>query len=241
MSYRLTTTDGLAITGVGAEGSPAEFDPLGGNVGLSTPYIVFNPPPIEPEYPTLQQLFEDAPMYINGQRITCNLDGLTIGCGLAFASLSNGSAVPSDIVQFNNTVFGLGLGGSYVEIPGGSTGSGQATITNGTTVNGVVNVSSQSSTFIFVPSFSTISWNPRQTQQPRQQTQNISKKTLEKFHQAVDDALKALEKESCRNLFNRISRRHISVELPAAFRLRPLRQSLPEGGQKRQFFALHAD
>ncbi len=42
------------------------------------------------------------------------------------------------------------------------------------------------------------------SQQPRQQqTQNVSKKTLEKFDQAIDDALEALKKESCRNLFGK--------------------------------------
>ena len=172
LSYRSTTAAGTAITGGGAEGSPAELDPLGGNVGLSTPYLSFNNPPplIQPEYPSLFVRAEDAPMYVNGQQVSCSLDGLAVGCGMAFAALSNGSAVPSDVVQFNNTVFGLGLGGSYVEIPGGSSGGGQATISGGTTVSGTVNVFAQSSTFIFVPSYSTISWNTRQAQQPPPQT-----------------------------------------------------------------------
>jgi hypothetical protein len=39
LSYRSATKEGYDIYGEGGEGSPAELDPLGGNVGLSTPYI----------------------------------------------------------------------------------------------------------------------------------------------------------------------------------------------------------
>ena len=63
-------------TGDGGEGSPAELDPLGSNVGTSTPYfepLVYNP---GPEYPMLLSYFDDAPNYVNGQQQTCSLDGL---------------------------------------------------------------------------------------------------------------------------------------------------------------------
>lgn len=44
------------------------------------------------------------------------------------------------------------------------------------------------------------SWSPpQQTQQSR----NIKKDTIKKFEQAIDDALAALENESCRNLFGK--------------------------------------
>ncbi len=39
LSYRSTTTSGDAMMGQGTEGAPAELNPLGGNVGLSSPYL----------------------------------------------------------------------------------------------------------------------------------------------------------------------------------------------------------
>ncbi|MCA1638263.1 MAG: hypothetical protein LC768_08005, partial [Acidobacteria bacterium] len=60
MSYRSTMTDGSTISWEGTEGSPAELDPLGGNVGLSTPYIAPEPIVPEPEIPTLENLYDEA-------------------------------------------------------------------------------------------------------------------------------------------------------------------------------------
>jgi len=54
MSYRTVNKDAAAVAyGDGGEGSPIETDPLGGSVGLSTPYfepVIWEP---EPEQPML--------------------------------------------------------------------------------------------------------------------------------------------------------------------------------------------
>jgi hypothetical protein len=63
----------------------------GGNVGTTTPYRAA--PPNQND-PFLALLGEESPISVNGQRVTCNLDGLAVGCYVAFASLNNGSAVP---------------------------------------------------------------------------------------------------------------------------------------------------
>lgn len=133
MSYRSTTGSGTAIDSEGAEGSPAELDPLGGNVGLSTPYITFAPP-IEPEYPSLQPMNEFMPMYVNGQQVTCTLDGMSIGCSAAQSMLESGSAIPAALAPFQNlpgfqfNSAGLGLftayiPGYYFSDPGGGSGT----------------------------------------------------------------------------------------------------------------------
>ncbi len=101
LSYRSTANDGTQITGEGAEGSPAELDPLGSNVGLYTPYWeLIQPPPPEPEYPTLQPMNTDMPMMVNGQQVTCTLDGFAIGCEQAQSMRQNGVAIqaPSQMV-----------------------------------------------------------------------------------------------------------------------------------------------
>ena len=117
LSYRSTTAAGDAIYGEGAEGSPAELDPLGGNVGLYSPYFSFNaPPPIEPEYPSLFVRSEDAPMYVNGQLVSFSLDGLEVPASLALQSLANGSATV-DYRFTDRTILGQ-LGIFEVRIPG---------------------------------------------------------------------------------------------------------------------------
>lgn len=168
MSQRTTMTSGTAISGEGADGAPAELDPLGGNVGLSSPYQVFYQEP-PPALPTLQPMDDTSPTYVNGQRVTATLDGMPIGLGQSMSMLQNGSAVPGSIAQFNNTVFGLGIGGSYVETPGSNSGGGNA-CSNGVCPSGAVTVNAPQSTFIFVSSFSTVSWNPRQQTQQGNQT-----------------------------------------------------------------------
>jgi len=39
MSNRSSMTNGGVVYGDGFEGAPAETDPMGGNVGMSTPYV----------------------------------------------------------------------------------------------------------------------------------------------------------------------------------------------------------
>ncbi len=95
MSQRTTNKLGAAVaSGDGGEGSPVETDPMGGSVGTSTPYIQqFNSGwEPSPEYPMLLPYFDDAPQYVNGQRVSCNLDGMAVGCSQAFRMMGNGSA-----------------------------------------------------------------------------------------------------------------------------------------------------
>ncbi len=94
-------TNGTVIYGEGYDGAPAEIDPLGGNAGLSTPYIeLIEPPP--PEYPTLIPYNFDSPMYVNGQRVTATLDGVEVPLSLAWSALQNGSAIPAELERFQH-------------------------------------------------------------------------------------------------------------------------------------------
>ena len=102
MSRRTTDKIGAAVAyGDGGEGSPVETDPMGGMFGTSTPYSELLPPyNPAPEYPMLQSYFDDAPQYINGQRMSCTLDGMAIGCSRAMDMLETGSAVPEAIGNY---------------------------------------------------------------------------------------------------------------------------------------------
>ncbi len=100
MSYRSSTSTGDAVTADGQfDGAPAEFDPLGGNAGLATPYIeqLIQPPPPSELFPFFQN-FGDSPMYVNGQQVSCTLDGMSIGCSSAFSMLGH-----SADIDFANT------------------------------------------------------------------------------------------------------------------------------------------
>ena len=102
MSQRTTDKTGAAVaSGFNGEGAAVELDPLGGNVGLYSPYFTFVNPPA-PEDPSLFLLGEESPQYVNGQRVTCQLDGLAIGCNQAYAALENGSAIPAALAAYQN-------------------------------------------------------------------------------------------------------------------------------------------
>jgi hypothetical protein len=59
MSYRTTDKVGVAAaTGDGGEGSPIEIDPLGGSVGMFTPYITLSGGAYTPRYPDLIQPYD---------------------------------------------------------------------------------------------------------------------------------------------------------------------------------------
>ena len=170
LSYRSTTAAGDAIYGEGAEGSPAELDPLGGNVGLYSPYFTFVNPPA-PEDPSLFLLGEESPQYVNGQRVTCQLDGLAIGCNQAYAALENGSAIPAALAAYQNLPGfsfqnnGLGIFTSFVpghweSINANHGGGGNDDVIRIYTDTTFVPATTNS--FYF-----NISWSPtRQTQQP---------------------------------------------------------------------------
>ena len=102
MSRRTADKLGNAVAeGINGEGTPVETDPLGNNVGITTPYIQpeefgggYNPDPL---YPMLQGYFDDEPSYVNGQRQSCSLDGFAISCSRASEMLENGSAINAPV------------------------------------------------------------------------------------------------------------------------------------------------
>ncbi|MEJ7860897.1 MAG: hypothetical protein WKF90_04585 [Pyrinomonadaceae bacterium] len=99
-----------------ADGLPAEFDPLGGNVGLSTPYIYLTGGsgyPREPEIPTLQRLSDESPMYVNGQRVTATLDGIEVSVSFALSALASGSAIPSALAPYMSDHAGIAFARAY--------------------------------------------------------------------------------------------------------------------------------
>ena len=90
MSLRDTSSSGTIVaSGANYDGAPIENDPMGANVGLSTPYIS-NPPDTPPAdstspYLTVNDFFGTP---VSGSSIPpCSVDGLTIisGCGSSFA------------------------------------------------------------------------------------------------------------------------------------------------------------
>jgi hypothetical protein len=77
---------------------------LGGNVGLTTPYIepLIEPPPPENNLLEPFMLDQGDTMYVDGQRVSCSMDGMTVGCGMAMRALENGSAIPAALARYQN-------------------------------------------------------------------------------------------------------------------------------------------
>ena len=165
MSVRSTTASGTVLFGEGYDGAPAELDPMGGNAGLSNPYIEVNPPPIQPDTPLLQIYDPFDGLRINGQRVGCNLDGISIGCSQAFAALESGSAIPAALApfqglpgfQFNS--YGLGIYSFTIN----NSGSNNAPTPPGGDPDTSYGTRNTSTTYYF-----SISWA---VQIPQQQTQ----------------------------------------------------------------------
>jgi hypothetical protein len=67
-----------------------ELDGLGGNVGLSTPYIELTTFPAPDVIPSWDYLYEEHPMYVNGRRVTTTLDGLAIDSKLWHNLINSG-------------------------------------------------------------------------------------------------------------------------------------------------------
>lgn len=91
MSFRGTPKLGSELSGDGQfEGGPAEMDPKGGNVGLATPYFELISPPEPPSGDWgFIPMESDAPLMVNGQRVGCTVDGMSMGCGTALGMLGN--------------------------------------------------------------------------------------------------------------------------------------------------------
>ncbi|CAN5353222.1 hypothetical protein BH10ACI2_BH10ACI2_00050 [soil metagenome] len=101
MSQKTTDKEGSPVAyGDGGDGSPVETDPLGSNAGTANPYYdiqVYNP---DPDYQNLLlPYYDDAPQYVNGQRVTFTLDGMSVSFSQGISALKSGSAN----VDFNNT------------------------------------------------------------------------------------------------------------------------------------------
>ena len=117
MSQRRTDKTGAACAACdGGEGSPIARDPMGNNVGTASPYfepVVYNP---DPNYPQLQPLYGESPSYVNGQRISCQLDGMVIGCS-SMMSLAQAGALATEVryrghvYQVPIVSYGIGLFG----------------------------------------------------------------------------------------------------------------------------------
>jgi YD repeat-containing protein len=102
LSYKTTLPSGLVVGNSWRqhEGSPAEMDALGGNVGLSTPYAQDSPTIPEPVY---HNIFSDSVMYVNGQKVTCYSNGSLDSCSSVTSQLQNGSGVNSPL----NSIAGI--------------------------------------------------------------------------------------------------------------------------------------
>ncbi len=72
----------------------------------------------------LHSYFDDAPQYVNGQRVSCTLDGMAVGCSQAYHMLDVGSAIPAFLEPFQNslgfsfTSHGLGIFTWEYYVPG---------------------------------------------------------------------------------------------------------------------------
>lgn len=173
MSQRTSDKNGVAIMAEGGDGAPAELDPMGSNVGLLSPYIEIELGS-QPEYPMLLEMFADSPMYVNGQRVTCSLDGFGIPCGRAMEMLETGSAIPAQFAQYQHDPrfqfrsHGLGIFSVYTVT--GYRDISPPSNPNSPTVNTVDQRIWGWTTFT-LPN-STVTWSTQQTQQTVSMTEN---------------------------------------------------------------------
>ncbi|MGB7201465.1 MAG: VCBS repeat-containing protein [Pyrinomonadaceae bacterium] len=102
MSQRSTFSNGNVIEeGANYNGAPAEFDPMGGNTGLETPYVEDppDPPPPDPDYPYLE-MNDFEPTYVNGLRVTTmTIDGIRVpyAIGMSMEGLNTHARAPDPI------------------------------------------------------------------------------------------------------------------------------------------------
>ena len=91
-------------------------------MGLATPYLEVLPPPEEPNGDwSFIPIDSDAPMIVNGQRVTCSLDGMAIGCAQAQRAMDSGSAIPAALAPYQHlpgfNFESRGMGIYTVELP----------------------------------------------------------------------------------------------------------------------------
>ena len=191
MSRRTISSTGVAFEGDGGEVSPVEADPMGGNVGTTTPYLEILQPYEPPqEFPDLLPMTMDSPLYVNGQQVTCSLDGMAIGCAQAFRGLGTSSDI--DFANSDLSVLrGLGIWWREVwstrEIgpDPNAPGSPEFTITTTET------------RFVGYEYFGNVSWSSAQTQTRTPNRNATDKKSLRRdmksFFKANPNCKKALK------------------------------------------------
>jgi hypothetical protein len=120
-SVRSTAELGGEWTDDGTENAPAELDALGGNVGFSTPYFEITQFP-NPDLQNWDYLYNESPMYVNGQVVKATIDGMSVPLSLALHRLNNGSAIPAALAPYQHLrgfrFESNGVGTFSVHIPG---------------------------------------------------------------------------------------------------------------------------
>jgi hypothetical protein len=106
---------------------------MGGNMGTSTPYIEIIQPLPDPE--NWNYLYNENPMYVNGQRVTATLDGFAVPLSFALDRLRGGSATIDSIIGISGT----SLGFNWVDVPD-RFGPGTAGKNGDGTIVGTVNI-----------------------------------------------------------------------------------------------------
>ena len=99
-SIRSTDINGNESNSTDDENAPAELDGLGGNVGLSTPYI--EPIFTQPSPDDWSYLYNESPMRVNGQIVKATIDGMSVPISLAMRRLHNGSAIPAALEPYQH-------------------------------------------------------------------------------------------------------------------------------------------
>jgi hypothetical protein len=180
----------------GTDDSPVELDGLGGNAGISTPYLPFggNPPQ---QYPEHQQMDDESVMRINGQDVRATLDGVGIPFAFALHLLQNGSALPAALDRYQHLqgfrFESNGVGTFSVNIPGyrfynTTSGGGSGTDSDPIRVGSYTDYPAQNFSFSFGAALSV------QTKQVENKTETTRKQELKKLLRNNKDCEKALKK-----------------------------------------------
>ena len=115
LSGRSSYENGAAETLEGGIFAPVETDAIGNNMGTRNPYI--EPPPSSGGSPEMEFDYRDRETYINGQQITCTLDGVPVKCNTANNLLNNRSIARLETYGLSETSL-TQLGIITITIPG---------------------------------------------------------------------------------------------------------------------------
>ncbi len=100
-SIRSTNAGGSDPGYDGTQDDPAELDPQGGNVGFSTPYFVLNTN-LPQDVPSWDYLYDESPLFVNGQRLNFSIDGFAIPASQALNLLRAGAVIPASLERDQN-------------------------------------------------------------------------------------------------------------------------------------------